>query len=166
MVEENKYYTPEISEFHVGFEYEYRWFINVEENGSGYVVTRADSTRIINEWSDWEKLDVPIKLDYQGFQDCSPYNHNDLNTDRHQFRVKYLDKEDIESLGWYSNHKDFYYYICKEVTYTLNVLSNNFGSNKIEIRCASNPSLNYSNYLGECKNKSELIKLMKQLNIK
>lgn len=159
----NKFYVPEISEFHVGFEYEYRWFINVEENGNGYVVTRADGTRIINEWSDWEKLDVPIKLDYQGFQDCSPYNHNDLNTDRHQFRVKYLDKEDIESCGWF---------FTEQINNTNGSLRFEYNLHKL-LWLETYPEIIYIKFYGKgeevlftVKNKQELQKLMKQLNIK
>ncbi len=71
----NKYYTPEIEEFHVGFEYE--WF----------------------DGSDWNKVT-------QKYFDGGLFNNGD---GEHPFeyqlsdvgiRVKYLDQEDIESLGF------------------------------------------------------------------
>lgn len=70
----NKYYTPKIEEFHVGFEYEYQdmlphggsvdWFKGIFKTD--------DSLELIFKSNDW--YDLP--------------------------RVKYLDREDIESLGF------------------------------------------------------------------
>lgn len=61
---ENKYYTPEIEEFHVGFEYEYNigqlWQEEIFNRGVGFAPNPT-------------------------VEDC---------------RVKYLDREDIESLGF------------------------------------------------------------------
>lgn len=67
----SKYYTPEIEEFHVGFECEYK------------------ST--INNNTYWTSL----KLEKEHFSDDHYYNPFRLF-----LRVKYLDKEDIESLGF------------------------------------------------------------------
>jgi len=64
---ENKYYTPEIEEFHVGFEFEYR----TKDN------------------EPWLKYD-----DFRVGDICRMQNSI------HQYRVKHLDREDIESLGW------------------------------------------------------------------
>ena len=62
--EENKYYTPEIEEFHVGFEFEdYLW--------------------IDDKWQYTKKI----------------YGGSLLRKDA-DMRVKYLDREDIESLGF------------------------------------------------------------------
>ena len=63
---ENKYYTPSIEEFHVGFEYE------IEEPDGSYTkqeLTVRDSLEFIDDHSS-------------------------------EFRVKYLDIDDIESLGF------------------------------------------------------------------
>jgi hypothetical protein len=61
---ENKYYTPEIEEFHVGFECEY---------------SDKDNTWVSHVVKEGEGLRLGNKRDY---------------------RVKYLDQEDIESLGF------------------------------------------------------------------
>jgi hypothetical protein len=67
MSKENKYYTPEIEEFHVGFEYEF--------GGEGYWDTE--------EWDfDFKRKDLYTVLGEK------------------KIRVKHLDREDIESLGW------------------------------------------------------------------
>ena len=65
-MEDNKYYTPSIEEFHVGFEYEY-----VNSKTEGWTNTTFIRGR--------------------GF--VEPYGDGEV-------RVKKLDQEDIESLGW------------------------------------------------------------------
>lgn len=65
----NKYYTPEIEEFHIGFEYEFN-------------VGNTTWTKFIFDLDRPDKVLENFKLNPQ------------------LFRVKYLDKEDIESLGF------------------------------------------------------------------
>jgi hypothetical protein len=66
--EESKYYTPEMEEFHVGFECEGKWF-SQDEIGFG-----------------------EITIDIHNI-------HTAINNPT-VFRVKHLDREDIESLGF------------------------------------------------------------------
>lgn len=73
----NKYYIPDISEFCVGFEYEYK-------NHDG---TIRDLSNI-----EWKKSMVDSINDLA-------YVERGLNTPNNT-RVKHLDKEDIESLGF------------------------------------------------------------------
>ena len=72
---ENKYYAPSIKEFHVGFEFEYKAIPNDLESNDGFVKSVVDST-----WTlaaiEHRIVDYPI------------------------LRIKYLDKEDIESFGF------------------------------------------------------------------
>jgi hypothetical protein len=68
----NKYYTPSIEEFHVGFEYEYS---DLNHNLQGY---------------GWFKTEYVIDDTLLGMIEVGMNN----------YRVKYLDKEDIESLGF------------------------------------------------------------------
>lgn len=132
-----KYYTPKIEEFHVGFEYE-----------------QASM-----------KMAAPKKWHKEIFYlndshiDIVKYGSLDKNT-----RVKYLDKEDIESLGfkhigagWFESKeldcrvrkwKGLEVDIYKNWSH-LNVTEQN------ELKC----------FTGEIKNKSELKKLLKQLSI-
>ena len=64
-----KYYTPKIKEFYVGFEYEWK----------------CDGTQ-----TDWTKSTCSILM-----------NPLDVDARRiNEYRVKYLDQEDIESLGF------------------------------------------------------------------
>jgi len=139
MKEESKYYTPETEEFHVGFEYEYL--------ANGY---------------DWITHTINNKADLIECIEDLEDNH---------IRVKYLDKEDIESLGWvngetkalggfiidnedFKNSKGFY-----------QMYEGMFIENEgLFLQIHSNETSDYI-FQGIIKNKSELKRLMKQLDI-
>lgn len=72
---ENKYYTPDISEFYVGFEYEEL----VEDNDLLY---------------HWEKVKVYQCCEFDFIEDNLEHKNGD------EIRVKYLDKDDIKELGF------------------------------------------------------------------
>ena len=74
MTEEAKYYTPEIEEFHVGFEFE------------------MDDT-----WGGWKKLVLTDEM-LKGNVMIGLGSGNERVPYYHKTRVKYLDREDIESL--------------------------------------------------------------------
>lgn len=77
MQEEKRYYTPTIEEFHAGFEYEAK--------------SLKDNT--------WHPLVWGIERDHNNrIKDVLAQMEFFINTG--QIRVKYLDKEDIEALGW------------------------------------------------------------------
>jgi hypothetical protein len=86
-----KYYTPTIEEFRVGFEYEERY----------------DSyNKVTGEYDiSWSK--EIYNLDH--FLDVMYDGEYEFDTDMEYKRVKYLDQEDIESLGWkYDNNGEPY----------------------------------------------------------
>jgi len=131
-----KYYTPEISEFHVGFEYErcddgYKWFSDV----------------------------YPRALEHIKLENFLSYT-----------RVKYLDREDIESLDYVLHRKDVtmgYDEYCHKRH--KEVLPPGNDSNLNVILKKGNNVIVYKNleivFSGTIKNKSELKKLLKQLGI-
>jgi len=140
-----KYYTPEIEEFHVGFEYE--------------VQANDDST-------EFEKL--TIEKNKRDFEFLNRYALNNIDYD---VRVKYLDKEDIESLGfvetsnnwftidapgklgyWTQVVIDFRWMHRTEPYKDISILGKRGEENDVIFR-------------GIIKNKSELKRLLKQLNI-
>lgn len=130
-MKEEKYYTPSIEEFHVGFEYEIK---SIEMN-------------------DWEKVQFLFTEDHEAF----------ISGKFYKTRVKYLDQEDIKSLGWqkkedkpYKIEKEKYYYLMVSVvpTYYIITMHNKKRMNADMIL-----------FSGTIKNKSELKRLMKQLNI-
>jgi hypothetical protein len=83
---ENKYYTPTIEEFHVGFEYEYR---NTVRDSSGNQIK-----------SMWKKETFGLDMPGWNLETVFIMIQND------NIRVKYLDKEDIESLGFEKSKKN------------------------------------------------------------
>ena len=73
-MKKEKYYTPDIEEFHVGFEYEQE---DINEGGSSL---------------SWYKHKIGSGSDIDGV-----FRGEELGC---SFQVKYLDKEDIESFGF------------------------------------------------------------------
>lgn len=139
--EENKYYTPSIDEFYVGFEFEYKM-----DDGLGNY-----------NWLDFTfNNSANIK---QGFIFSIDNIFEDIKEE--YIRVKYLNKEDIESLGWkvWPNRE----YIFDLESYQLHQdrIPENNKIKGIEIY-NNNDKIIFEGYL---KNKSELKKLMQQLNI-
>ena len=77
-MENNKYYTPEIEEFRVGFECEYfnsfaKNFLQIEIDESNY---------------------------YTNSNDGGSWNEDYIFASENKFRVKYLDTQDIKELGF------------------------------------------------------------------
>jgi len=147
----DKYYTPSIEEFHVGFEYQYK----VKTSGSSFVFAKDH----IYLWID----------DYIKSGDILSFRLDEI-------RVKYLNKEDIESLGFikqdyqYQNNLEFKYGDIWKTnsksgwlhfntdTKILKITSLDSGSN-ID---GPNHSVKFNGFI---KNKSELKVLLKQLEI-
>lgn len=128
-----KYYTPTIEEFHYGFEFEIL---------TGYV-----------EWKSFLfNLDSPINT----------INILQIIIDKPEmFRVKYLNKEDIESLGW----------VC-EGGQMISDGMKLYIQNKFRLFHTNNTIISISDIIsknevfrGTIKNKSELKVLMRQLGI-
>ena len=136
----DKYYTPEISEFFVGFEYE---------------------TLYLQDYDTWKK-EILEEDDAGYFQ--SIYSGDAIPT---EFRVKYLDKEDIESLGWefIKQHPGTTSFDFEKEEYSLN-FDPEFGSKwNLRIYDGEDQDSEFNYFSGYVKNKSELIKLLKQLQI-
>lgn len=140
---ENKYYAPSSEEFYIGFEYQ-----------EGNSAIRDN----ITEWLDNVVEDkLHLKLLFDG------YTH---------FRVKYLDRKDIESLGFnYTKASGFRgnkLYFEKEshgIILSPGIYEDDFYDVHIyQDSILGLPVL--TRFFGEVKNKSELKKLLKMLNIK
>jgi len=76
----SKYYKPSIEEFHVGFEFE---TLETDRDGSGN-----------KSWNKWKLGNQPTFLKHIFDKYYGP------NEVEGSVRVKKLDREDIESLGW------------------------------------------------------------------
>ena len=83
MGKENKYYTPELKEFCVGFEYEER-YLNWGDKWSEW------GERIINNLTNLETFNRFINKEFRSFEDIQEY----------EYRVKHLDQSDIIDCGF------------------------------------------------------------------
>lgn len=126
---DTRYYTPSIEEFYVGFEYE-----------------SEEDPRIEGGWQEQE-------VDERSIGNIRSY-FNDSDVD---IRVKYLDKADIEGLGWKQGELPYQFF--KSPHFML-------------VELAQSPWYSITNttdedcrFRGSIKNKSELVRLMKQLEI-
>jgi len=154
MNKEIKYYTPDIEAFHVGFEYE---FLN-----------NSDFKKGLNTWR---------PSTFVNGQHITEYALENL------YRVKYLDKEDIEEVFGKNiiKYESFYgkqyttdnYYELEIKTGPVDETRTRFrlrikGDNKLTIEKAGWDLIFDGNFIfqGYIKNKSELKILLKQLNIK
>lgn len=142
---ENKYYTPKIEEFHVGFIFELKL---CDGSWKKREFTNCTFENMIDTNDGGERP----------FEAGLYWIHNEAPL----IRVKYLDREDIESLGWIHEEDNLFTFKSGDITYYL-ILYPKF-DNKIEIRC-THPSVTYGNFLGNCKNKSEFKRVMEQLRI-
>lgn len=143
-MQENKYYTPEIEEFHVGFEYEIKIF-------------NADKSKP-TEWAKqiWTKFST---YKNQMCVNSDGKNITDIFVND-SFRVKALDKEDIERLGWKRDElvKSEYYTILENVLIVRESIIHIFELKDYESE--------FPSFKGTMKNKSELRKIMEMLYIK
>jgi hypothetical protein len=144
----SEYYTPEIEEFHVGFEYEAHSDPRVEDGW-----TKEEADRFSLKYTIQEDSDV-------------------------DYRVKYLDKEDIESLGFTDYKHSAYDWYKFNKTIECPIANYNYcGARLLHDRSTSgiiimgyeyqfelDEDKNAVNlFRGIIKNKSELVKLLKQL---
>ncbi len=135
---ENKYYVPDITEFREGFEFE-----------SNYVLFQPYTKRCGDGSEDWYKHTLNLK-DHGWF--WGSYKNDAYPT---EFRVKYLDQEDIESFGFI---QDSLYSYTKE-DWIIEACVDDI-ADTLDIYCVSD-----LRFKGKIKNKSELQVLLKQLAI-
>lgn len=147
-----KYYTPAIEEFHVGFEYQVMSFKKElsEIYDINHLIEGDDFVWITRTWKELDEFKYSFSV-------------SDFNGERKiivpkSIRVKILDREDIESLGWIQRDYDTF----------------DFGSNIAFEFIPEETSYIYTYgrgqddntiFKGKIKNKSELQRLMQQLNI-
>lgn len=135
---EDKYYIPTMEEFHVGFEYEE--FVK----GEG--------------WSHREVLFIGENITLNKNNFCIDFPDD--------FRVKYLDEEDLKSLGFVEINNNQYILDNKRAWIHLNITKFSSWINlKIEASVYSDSIRTLVVHSIRIKNKSELKKLMQQLNI-
>lgn len=139
-MENNKYYTPDISEFHVGFEY---W------------------QKISSNHDEWEPLIIKSPNQTESL-DGIYVDDFSLETLRiEDARVKYLDRDDIESLGWGNYEPPFEYdHTWTYKNYELKLWIN---GDLPHVRICENRIMIFD---GKVKNKSRLKLVMEMIGIK
>lgn len=134
-MKDNKYYTPLVEEFHIGFEYEYKTTINIMSKHS-------------HNWRKVIENHDSIEERYWSELVC---------------RVKYLTKEDIESLGFGGHIPPYEYDHTWRFKEKRHIQLKAWFNEKIpKIRISDGHVIIFS---GIIKNKSELKVLLKQLKI-
>lgn len=152
---ENKYYTPSIEEFHVGFEYEHCHssisFVTLNFK-TGEKENRTEPKKI------WEKS-IFSGNEFDVWK--SSFRFNDSLKDG-QIRVKYLDKEDIESLG-FMQEGDSARYRKENLNILFYALAESINPLVLTDRVVVIKDGEYVKYSGVIKNKSELIRILKMI---
>jgi len=146
-----KYYTPDITEFHVGFECELR-----------------NSSSELYEWEPFKIVGVDDGEISGSKMDWSFYDSANAIKDE-MIRVKYLDKQDIEECGFKYAGNDMYDIL------EYNDIRGYFDAVHLIIRGTwvlisigkKNSDINNfaTIFAGAIKNKSELKKILKMINI-
>lgn len=171
-----KYYTPTLEEFHIGFEYE-----TYNMSGGGYVIMDFSD----GEWT-FETVQEPThhmwfkdifrlpKMPLDTVSDLKEIDHR-IKEDR--IRVKYLDEDDLIELGWKRIggkwHKYKWYElinISEKLGYFNYVIFRNYGERSFIIAYRGDPN-KYPKcdeqhlFEGIIKNKSEMKRIMKQTHL-
>tara|TARA_R110002074_G_scaffold366532_1_gene540490 strand:- start:74 stop:514 length:441 start_codon:yes stop_codon:yes gene_type:complete len=138
---ENKYYVPDIEEFYVGFNYE-----------------SLQDPRLPDEDDSWERNTIEDEWDLKTFIGYYCVTHIEL-------RIKHLDREDIESLGFTHVASGWYNYtLAITIPHWTDLKLRTWKDNEVIITGFRGDEEGIL-FQGTLKNKSELKKLMNQLGI-
>ena len=162
----SNYYTPDISEFHVGLWYQFYTFDNEwVDCKMGYEPIEIKNSFIIST-KGYESFPL--------FNEMKEYLQNRLD----RIRVKYLDRQDIEELGFkVSNEPNSEVYLDSgelSILQTIDVKDNKLFYIVYYIKTINGVRRKHTIsilkkdklvFRGDIKNKSELKTLLKQLNI-
>lgn len=170
---ENKYYTPDLEEFCVGFEYETKLFLGPVEYDpiTGKIINEPEHEWGKTKWSEFSSLSNSMNYSEEA-------NGKTTITIPETIQVKHLDREDILECGWmperilfeddegndtYSDgfvlrkNKDQYYEIIP-MEENVFFIQKKWYRNEVTQLCRAL-------FYGTIKNKTELKKLMVQLQI-
>lgn len=159
-MENEKYYMPSIEEFCVGFEYQ-----SAQRFMDGTVKTKEDFDNAV-----WENNVFVNQYDL-------PYVQRALSGRNAEngfcgIRVKYLDREDIESFGFmFNNESDEFnqvsYSLITEYKVKRGMIKFTHGINDTDSYISAHVvgGIDSTIFLGKIKNKSEFRKTLQQLSI-
>ena len=155
-----KYYQPDITEFHVGFEY-YMPLLKEDKDGNIY---QDDYVKHI--WHESDNMWEYFNASFDG-------NNKKTITVPNVCRVKHLDREDIESFEFKQSnlHKNIFLKQCDEYNHRPAEcvgINYNEGFDHVMIffvEKGSKTKYGQTIFAGKIKNKSELKRLLKQLGV-
>ena len=143
------FYTPTVEDFHVGLRYEY-----------------CDNYHDMNpsepDGDFWRKYVLPNDVYFE--EPPCPFGYYQENKPMTHFRIKYLDRQDIEELGWefWGENKDPQFVTYRHSGgYKMVVSEKGFHIFSTNLNGSGKETL----FFGEIKCYNELKKLMIQLNI-
>ena len=148
---ENKYYQPEIEDFSVGYECEWIYEKNTSHN---YYKNP--------EIYDWQKHTITLK-DFSD-HDLADVFHN-IHNDSVSWRTKWLDREDIESLGFKYIATDILAWEKNEKTeiFLLNNVYLHYISHYKTLIIKEKGVVGFDLYRGKYKSINEFRKLLKMI---
>jgi len=137
---ESKYYTPEIEEFHVGFEFD------------------AYNKELKPKGNEWFKYTLGLGTDAQ-------WGRIEEDLEKKHIRVKYLDQEDIESLGFKESPRGGRWDLKVDEYNDIQLYMDLIDNWKLGLGLSIYGDHGGIVFQGYIKNKSELKKLLKQLGV-
>lgn len=143
------YYIPDLSEFHIDFEYEFDYTTLLDYEVKGRT---------------WGKVTLTENILEIG-QDGDIEDENPFYKPMKCFRVKYLDKEDIESLGFKSVNIDYKVHDIFILNNFKLYLSNKDAFNICKFVTIETINKSRIRFHGLVQNKSELKKLLIQIGV-
>jgi hypothetical protein len=177
-LKDNKYYTPDLEEFHIGFEYELETshVAGVLEDKGYRHHRRMYPNTSFEDYLEVLKTGMWIKTSFTERDDLVITR---IELGNKYIKTKYLDKDDIEELGWKSVPTDLENY---KIVNTLTFIKDDYTLILYDKEILKEGGWNIPNmnifiedkntkwklfvFYGDIKNKSVLKQVMKMLNIK
>lgn len=158
------YYTPRIEEIHPGFEYEFHGMSVTGISFLDFTESMNPEPKHLSKSNEkvWSREIFSLDI-----MDSRTIESIDALIKTNQIRVKHLDREDIESLGFmvfsgFYEHGDIQIkYWIPNADYYLFIHQDG----RVSLFSGSGDKENFSSFKGIIKNKSELRRLMVQLGI-
>ncbi len=156
-----KYYVPSIEEFHVGFEYEANPIVanaaHIEGiNIDNFLLNPEKYPKVEYGWLGWELITAGGELNLKLIE---------ARMRRNKLRVKHLDRDDIESMGFIMG--SFEVTSSKIMLYRGNIQIQIDEEDIAEVQIARYKGLDKIDQLfhGTVRNRSELSVILKQIGV-
>lgn len=168
---ENRYYTPKIEEFYIGFEYE-----TYDMSNGGFVIWDPNDWAVsfMKEPDNHMWYHTELRFPRMPIDTAPNLIQIQQRINENRIRVKYLDKIDLAQIGFNIIHEEkkaYGYYIQAKLNYEDNGSPRELDLWYSHLKDKENIylSMKSNHFNGNCKvyikNKSELKKLLEQMDI-